>query len=447
MTALRIELRRSAALLAMPLLVFVGAYFVVSHLRPGVALWPDVNAQVNIALVLVAPLSAGVAAWCGSREHRRRTHYLRASSSRAVSAVAMTELAAVLMWCVTAFALVVGAAFVRTARAAHDGRPSIAWTVESLSGLAMFVVLGFIVGRVLHWRVVPPLVAVASYLVLAYGQVQFGKTWVTTLSPVLSVFGDVFWQFNSRLATGQTLWLLGLAATAVLAWCVALQMAARIGVPHMTTLLLVPAVGTAAAGITLVHAQNGMVYTRPATFSYTCAGTSPRVCVHPAFVDALEPLRGQLALLDARLVGTAASFRGVRQKLRAGDPPLGEPVVSVGLDDLRPGFAERAVSEMVVQRFIGACRTTASPAQAEAESLGVQTRVLQTTVISWLQSPAPAAAESVGRAARITSGLQPMAVARAASWFLQRSEASRRTWLRQHYAAFEQCSLTPSDFR
>lgn len=435
MNVLRIELRRSAAALALPFLAVVGGAAVFAKLTPGVALWPNVNAEVNLSLMLLAPLTAGLAAWCGGRESRRRASYLRQLSARSPGTVASTEMIAVLLWCLLAYSLVIGVAFAVTATRAHAGSPSISWTAEAMAGLALFVPIGFVIGRLVRSRFTAPGLAVLTYVALAVGQVKFGSTWATSLSPVTSVTGDVFQRFNALMGWGQVLWLLGLAGLLTACWCWAMDRRGNRRLLPALTVAVVLTAGASSAGAVTVESQHGQVYRGSSTFTYACSTVSLTICVHPAFRDALPALAPAFSLLHLRLQGTPADFHEVRQSERAGNPPLGYPVISFGIDDLRPGFADAAVSEVVATGFLPACSEQAG------QTIG-DSHLLQTMVVAWLQTSVPSSQASAAEAAQVAAGFDSPNLAPAIQRFLRMTEDDRRNWLRTRYSQFHRCGLS-----
>jgi hypothetical protein len=435
MIAFRIELRRSVLAATLPLLVFVSAAAVFAKLTPGIALWPNVNAQLNISLVLVGPLVAGICAWAGGRERRRRMGYLPALAARGPAAPLLAEIGAAVTWCLIAFGITIVAVSVATALRAKGTSPSVVWAAETWLAVAMFAVIGFVAGRVIGNRLVAPGVALALYAGLAVCQVKYGQSWVTALSPVTTVTGDPLQRYNTTLGFGQLMWLGGLAGGVVAGHLLIRDVRQRgAGIPTIAA-AFVAAVAVLSVGVVVVSSQNARVFAGNAQFNPVCAQRAPTVCTHPAFRSAIGSLHRSFQLLDDRLDGTRYYFDRVVQKERAGDPSLGASTISFGLDDLRQGYATSAEAEVVTETFVPLCTGTGVSAA----------RQLQSLVIAWLQASSPSGRAPVADAAAATAGIEDARVAAATRAFLGMNEQQRRDWLRGHISAMARCALRPDD--
>jgi hypothetical protein len=442
MTGLRIELRRAAMLIAMPVLVFLGVFAVLSKQPAGVTLWPSINAGLSVSLMLLAPLAAGIAAWAGGREHRRRTGYLTALSSRRPEAVRLVQIAPTLIWAALAALLAIAVTFTLTAVRTKWGGPALLWTISPVIGLAFTAAIGFVIGRVVNWRFTPLVVAASTYVALAYNQTRYGHWAWTGLSPVQTVTGTVFWKFNNALGTGLILWFTGGTCLAICAWLIAEMRSSRaFGWPMAVAASLSGALSI--AGVATVLSQHAIVFKQPAHATLVCSGSSPRLCLHPAFAAAAAELQPRLMLLDERLAGTPAHFDQADQKIRAGDPALGSATVSIAMDSLVSGYADAAVYEMVQAKLGAACEQAQGGSDQAARRQQVSFAIAS-MITDWLTAPADAQPDS-NAATRISQQLGDPQLQTAVLSFQRSSEAQKRQLLQRLYPKITSCSATPQD--
>jgi hypothetical protein len=168
----RIEIKRSAAVWALPLLA---ALFLIDPFRTASgqpAIW-DVRASVvlNRMLLDFVTFAAAFAAWAGSREGRRR----------------ITDLVASLF--VLPFLAGVAALYVQTARVATWGGPPLWPVAVSVVTLTAVCAVGFAAGALFPGRFTAPLVAVGVFILehIAFkGAVAQSGKWAL-LSPSTTV--------------------------------------------------------------------------------------------------------------------------------------------------------------------------------------------------------------------------------------------------------------------
>jgi hypothetical protein len=124
--ALRLELKRNAVPLLLPLLAAVFYFDTLRTADAIPAVW-TLRASVigNHMLFDFSAFAGGLAAWAGSREGRRKTLDLVATTPRAAWARLSVTLAGTLCWLLVAFLTAVGIVYVKTAlEAAWGGRPA-----------------------------------------------------------------------------------------------------------------------------------------------------------------------------------------------------------------------------------------------------------------------------------------------------------------------------------
>jgi len=158
--------------------------------------------------------------------------------------------------------------------------------------------------------------------------------------------------------------------------------------------------------------------TAAAPVAYSCQEWPITVCVHPGMRAGLDELTATFVTIASRLTGTPAAFSRVEQRSPRDDDRLPPGVVAIHVDDLRPGYADRAAAEFV-ERLAPRCSGTA--------------RGYREIVTAWL------------RGAPLPTGTLPEH-RRAAAWFAALTEGQRREWLRMFYSDFATCALAGNHF-
>jgi hypothetical protein len=413
---LRAELRHSPMLAAVPVLAFLGGLATWRGLIPGVATWESTSLALLGGTQLIGPVAAGLACWIAQREHRRRLTYLRVLSADRASAVPLLQVAAAVLWAVVAYLSVGGAAALHTLVHDGTGRPAPGAVVVGCLGVAIQVAGGYLAGATAGWRVLPPLVALASYVAVVIGM-GYGGSWFYLLSPVTVENGGVFVAWQPGVFAAQTWWLL--AALLVLTALVALR-------GRVTRAAVVAgAVGLLAAvpAAQRVAAYDGQLFADgiPAT-TRVCAGTAPQVCLHPAFRRAAEPIRREFAPLARRLAGTPLRITVLQHRAAWDFSPLAPGAAPLYLDDLAPGYAARA-RELLVQGFTDGeqCAGEESPDASWYSGL----------VSDWLLDRPP---------------FVPSALVPAHDRLTRATEAQRQAWFAAHFTAYRDCTLTAASF-
>ncbi|MGH3715241.1 MAG: hypothetical protein ACRDT4_17525 [Micromonosporaceae bacterium] len=421
MTALRHELRRSAALVALPLLFVVPAAAAFSTLWSGFSVWDNATSAVVTSVFLAGPLAAGLAAWAASRERRRRTGYLRLLGARHPLAGPVMELAAALAWSVVAYLAVAVAVFTKTATGgATWGGPNWLWVATGGAGLVLHVIAGYVTGRAVPRPWWPPTVTILAYVFAGWNLSQWGEWWYF-LSPVTVAEADVFHQLNTTLLAGQLAWYAGLA-TAIAALWMLLPTGRRL--PSAT--FLVAGLALTGLGATTVVQQDQRFYTQQAGFSYQCTSTQPQVCVHPAFASELPALRRGFLALHERVAGTPADFSRVEQRQAPGDGGFTISYLPSGA-----GNAHVAVEEYLWATI----KPRECPPPGVTDERASDYSFHQRMVFAWLS----------GGPLDITA-LRPQQQS-SLRWFAALPESKRREWFAAHYEELIDCELTAEDFR
>jgi len=159
--ALGLELKRNAVPYLLPLLAAV-FYFDTIRTADGTPPVWTVRASVidNDMLVEFSVFAAGLAAWAGSREGRRKTLDLVATTPRAVWARLSVALAGTLCWMLLAFIAGVAVLYIRTALQATWGGPPLWPVFVGVAEVTVVTVIGFTTGVLFPGRFTAPLAAI-----------------------------------------------------------------------------------------------------------------------------------------------------------------------------------------------------------------------------------------------------------------------------------------------
>jgi hypothetical protein len=407
------------------LLVGLGVVGALGRMATGLGYWPDALAAVNSTGVIVAAMAAGLAAWVGGRERRRRLAYLRASATIPSWWMALAEVLAVLVWVTVAYLVVLAIVAGRVVTLHPNGRFGLAFAAVTWLGIAVFTVLGYGLGRGLSSRFVPLLAAVVPYGLYLVNSDRSGRPWYL-LFPFLDEIVPVYDPPQRGLHDRQVLWLGG-----VLLLTVGVALGRRLSRRGLAV-VLVPGLLLAATGAALLLPYGGRFHPREvAAYPYTCSSGRVEICVHPAFKRALPQLQPRFDALAAVLQKTPAAFTRLEQRPRGVGAEPSPGATAIHLDDLRPSFALQAQDEFVTDLLdVDACF------KQDTEELGF---FLTQLVHRWLVAPADVATgppqaevDSYERARRFLTGARAEQV---------------QLWLSRHYQLFTTCSLTAADFR
>ncbi|MGI5419955.1 hypothetical protein [Actinomadura luteofluorescens] len=403
---LRLDARRTALLVAVPVLTALATAAACLSLSPAVAYWDNsVVALVN-AVRFLGPAAAGLAAWTAVRE--RPLDYLRDLTARSPATGVLFDLlllsSATLVAYVVATAVVVAVTLVH----AHAGQPHPLGVVSGAGALVLHVVVGYLTGRVAPHRATAALVLAATSLWAAL-RVP-GMSWWSLVPPAALSRVELFTTLRPEVFAVQVLWAAGLTTALILGY---VMWATR---RFLLVLPLTMALAATVSATLGLHRSGGTV--APAQAKPVCRTWPIEVCVHPALRDALPQLMAAATPLAARLNGTPGAFRVVEQHPAWMPATVADGVASVHLDeDLSPGYASRAVRQI-----------SEALKDAQACASGDGYRAL---VDAWLLGDEPPAAAGTRAGHRF------------ASWTEQR----RRDWLRLHFAEYRACALGPQDFR
>jgi hypothetical protein len=162
--ALRLEIKHSAVVWVLPILAAL-FYFNAYRTAAGYPLTWTVRASVITGsnLVFFSVIAAGIAAWVATREGRRKTGDLLATTARAAWARQATVLAATAFWMVLAYLAGVAVLYLQTALQATWGGPPLWPVAVGVVGVTASCAIGFACGTLLPGRFTAPIVAVAVF--------------------------------------------------------------------------------------------------------------------------------------------------------------------------------------------------------------------------------------------------------------------------------------------
>ncbi|MGW2182416.1 hypothetical protein ACWCXX_30885 [Streptomyces sp. NPDC001732] len=323
-TALRTELRRGIAPwagLAVALTLLVPLW---GKLPQWQGSWGGTQSELHAAATLLAgPLVAAAACWQGGREHRRRTAELLLSVPRGRLVRVVTAMTPVALWAAAGYLVALAAVFAATAPYAGAGGPSLAIAATDLGFLLSVAPVGFVVGRLVRWRLVAPVLAVVLYVVL--GAPGYLRTSVRFLSPAeqfpLEGFVPVWWFAPVLLA-----WTGGIGVAVLLAY------AAR-----RRFLAVVPLALAVTAGTLIASTGENLFRDDPAATRRVCSAPAPgtpQICLaapdSPVLPGASEALKGMFSRLEG-VPGAPVRYVAPPFDPKDGEAPLAHVVRGWGI--------------------------------------------------------------------------------------------------------------------
>jgi hypothetical protein len=341
--ALRMEIRHSPVVWVLPVLAAL-FYFDAYQKAAGYPPTWTVSASVITGpnLVFFSVVAAGMAAWAASRESRRKTGDLLATTARAAWARQATVLTATAFWMVLAYLAGVAVIYLQAVREATWGGPPLWPVAVGVIGVAASCAVGFTIGTLLPGRFTAPATAVAVFAAWFIGVAAANgvnnvidirmKGTTGLLVPTNggrppNVEVGVYYRVPPDVSIAQVMFMGGVLL--VMVGLLALLPAARVpGVrgPSFVSRrwpAVVAAAGVAcgvAASVTAfslagtarfslatgweIPALHDAASDQPVPYTLDCTGSAFTVCIHPAF----EPY---LSAMDAALQPAAAEIAGL----------------------------------------------------------------------------------------------------------------------------------------
>ncbi|WP_207943062.1 hypothetical protein [Actinomadura sp. KC345] len=408
---LRLDARRTALLVAVPVLTVVGTAAAVLSLCPSVAYWDNAVVALVNAVRFLGPVAAGLAAWTAVRE--RPLDYLRDLTARSPATGVLFDLLLLSAAALVSYATVAAVVAAVTLAQGGAGHLHPAGVAAGAGSLVLHVVAGYLAGRAVPHRATAALVLTVT--ALWAGLRVPGMSWWSLLPPAAFDQIALFTTLRPQVLVHQATWTAGLITALILGYVMWATRRFLIVLPLLTALA-----ATSAATLGL-HGSGGTTVA-PMAAEPVCREWPLTVCVHPALSDALPRLTAAATPLAARLDDTPGAFTRVEQRPAWTPVSVADGVATVHLDqDLSPGYAARAVRQ-ISRSIRDAATCAASPESPNG---------YRALVDAWLLGDAPPA----------------IADTRAAGRFASWSEMERRAWLRLNFAAYRSCALGPADFR
>nr|WP_280876251.1 hypothetical protein [Streptomyces pseudovenezuelae] len=350
---LRIELRRSVALWAGGVILTSAlAFLYVLHgswwngTTAWTAQWTSLAMWTRSLLFYLWPLAVGFGALQGLRDHRSKMVELLTSTPRPARHRAAVPAGATAITLASAYALIVAVGGVQVP--ANTEYTHLSWLPISLVGALFLVagaVLGMGAGRALPSALTPPLLAMGAFVFTALMHMSLGRTTaidpatsigssepnrLSLLSPGVEEVRNVLVTLSAPVHIGQTIWVLGMAATG---FALLVAATARTRLIALTPVLA----GAALALLVLPSDPRRMYVVDEAAAKSVCDGP---VCVATAHQDRLAELAGPgkkaLSLLHGALGGDRAPV-SVRENTAVqadgSTPKWSRTTVLFGFDD------------------------------------------------------------------------------------------------------------------
>jgi hypothetical protein len=431
-----LELRHNPMLWMTPLLV---ALFFFDPYRTAMGYAPIWDLRASVILNKMLPdfvaFTAGVAAWAGTRDSRRRTIDLVTATPRPRWVAHILSWAATTCWTVLIYLGFVTVLYVVTAGQATWGGPPWWPVAVGAVALAALCAFGFAAGVLFPSRFTAPLAALAAFLLtlIAFQEANSQSNIFALLSPATSVPSfdvGVFYPYLPDLAITQVIFLGG--ATAVALGIIGLSAAADAGPRLRRAAAIVSIAGLAAAGTAValtgtaqrgpygvvIPALHDAASDRPIPYSPVCTQAAVPICVHPAFhaylhdvVTALDPVLAEVAGLPgapARVQQTAINGMTASDGAAiSGDPA----VFALPMPPVPGQYSFGATTStfitqvrlLFVTGFVGGSRGFVEQADSPPAQLAVEAALLQEAGAQAPIPPDPAAGAAAHRFAALSA--------------------------------------------
>jgi hypothetical protein len=504
--ALRLEIKHSPVVWVLPILAVIfyfNAYRTAAELPPTWTLraWPITGPN----LVFFCVLAAGIAAWAATREGRKKTGDLLATTARAAWARQATVLTATAFWMVLAYLAGVAIIYIQTARQATSGGPLLWPVAVGVVGTATACAVGFSCGTLLPSRFTAPVVAVAVFaawfigvnaanlLMNAYngGLLDGGSSRMKGTSALLvpsvgrpqDVEVGIFYHLSPDVSIAQVMFMGGvlLVMLGLLALSPVLRVPGVRGLSFAATgrrlavvaaFLVACGVAASATAFSLagtakytsttgwgIPALHDAASDQPIPYTPDCTGSAFQVCIHPALDAYLDAMSAALQPAAAEIAGLPGA--PVRAELAVGGAgPAAAGTTSVydysgtgGADQSSfmdtPAEASTAAWEQGIQQdflswFVSGPQQTGSGISDPAQ------QAVSDALMAKIGAPAPQLGPPQGpgtaQASSGASGSQPVAsaaqISAAASRFGSLSSAARHAWLATNIAALRSGTIS-----
>jgi hypothetical protein len=464
-------------------LFYVNAYRTAAGYPPTWTLRASVITGPN--LIFFSVIAAGIAAWVATREGRRKTGDLLATTARAAWARQVTVLAATAFWMVLAYLAGVAVIYLQTAFQATWGGPPLWPVAVGVVGVAASCAVGFTCGTLLPGRFTAPIVAIVVFVAWYVGVAAANSVSPNHVNNLTSLKGapallgpilgrprgadvGVYYRVPPDVCIAQVMFMGGVLL--VMVGLLALFPAVRVsGVKGLSFagrrwLTMVAAVGVAcgtAASATAfslavtarfslatgweIPALHDAAEDQSLPYTLDCTGSAFEVCIHPAFAP-------YLGAMSAALRPAAAEISWLPGAPARAEMTMGYSVPAVA-------GTTSVYDYSVEQEGVGGASFWATP--AIARTAGWE-QGEQQDFITWFvsgpteqDSPGPTAAQeavAIALLAKIGTpapqgypqlpGVSAAQITAAARGFESLSSAARHTWLAANIAALRSGTIT-----
>jgi hypothetical protein len=495
---LRMEIRHSAFVWCLPLLVVLFIYDPYRTATGYPALWPLRSTVVlNKFWPDMVIFSAGFSAWAGSREGRRNAGDLLGTTARPAWTRQLFALAGTAFWVVAAFGAGVAVIYIRTSQQATWGGPPVSPVIVGAVGLVMVCAIAFTAGALFPGRFTAPIVAVAVFIItLAAFRQAVGSNGgpASILSPDGVVPANDYGLFHPTtigVPIVRVMFMGGVALAAVgllglspraggTGWRGALSAVAAGGARLRIIALSVFAAGVAllVAGLGLAGTGTGSpaggyeipsidsgIISKAVSYTPVCSTGSFHVCVHPAYRDYLPQVASALSSVATELAGLPGVPTRATEVAQAALPPAladgnGNGQVTGGVyqfsmnnavalqpdaSQLKDGFQQDIVRAVVIgpaSQDVTSTGPGGSPGDLRPDNGTLAQQAVEDGLLRALGSqPVPVVGVDGGPGAQ-QFRQQQSEVAAAAARFAALPAATRNAWLAVNLAAVKAGTTT-----
>ncbi len=504
--ALRLEIKHSAVVWVLPILA---ALFYVNAYRTAAGYPPTWTVRASVItgsnLIFFSVIATGIAAWVATREDRRKTGDLLATTARAAWLRQATVLAATTFWIVLAYLAGVAVIYLQTAIQATWGGPPLWPVAVGVVGVAASCAVGFACGTLFPGRFTAPVVAVAVFVAWYVGNAALNNAnnvinlsslkgtsalLVTATDRPQFIDVGVYYHVSPDVSIAQVMFMGGVLL--VMVGLLALLPAARVpgvrGLSFATRrrLTVVAAAGVAcgvAASATAfwmagtaryslttgweIPALHDAADDQPVPYTLDCTGSAFKVCIHPAFAPYLGAMSAALQPAAAEIAGLPGAPARAEMTTGAALPAVAGTTSVYGYSVEQEGFSggfwampatartadwEQGEQQDFITWFVSG--------PAEQDRPGLTTPAQEAVAIALLakigapvpggypqfSQPGTQSGTSSTSSTPGASGTQPTAsaaqITAAASGFESLSSAARHAWLAANLAALRSGTLT-----
>jgi hypothetical protein len=504
--ALWLEFKRNAVPYLLPLLAALFYFNTVRTADGYPPVW-TVRASVvpNDMVFEFGAFAAGLAAWAGSREGRRRTGDLVATTPRAVWARQSIALAGTLGWMLLAFLAGVAVLYIQTALQATWGGPPLWPVLVGVAGVTVTTVIGFAAGVFFPGRFTAPLAAILVFVLSMVGfREALGLTSASGTYALLSpsnsvppVDSGVYYHVAPDLAIVQVMFMGGIALAlfGVLGLASGLRELVSAGgrgplgawstrgdgwvLRGVAVVLIAGGVAAAATAFSLagtarpdpvagteqgggailgweIPALHSAASDQPVPYTPDCTSTSGfQVCVHPAFGFDLPNLTAVLDPVAAEIAGLpGAPVRAEELASTSGGAPVmsgisGNPPVFVyTAEHVGNMFGEFNGYDPVGWRngfqagLLNAFLEEGSQQAGSLTPLDAAQQAVENGLLDAIGSPPSTAFGGMNMNGKVTTPASAAAVTAATQRFAALSAGARHAWLAAHLAALRAGTVT-----